>query len=116
MTIPELDAAGRMTGLLYILAADRQPVPCSDILAWGIWMAEHSEMCVVAQEELSPGIRVSTVFLGVDHGLISDASPILFETMWFTDYGGQGQQRYCTWDEAVAGHAEVVAAVVERVG
>lgn len=56
--------------------------------------------------------RVSTVFLSLDHSFAESGPPVVFETMVF----GPGEidqncERYCTWDEAVAGHK----AMVERV-
>jgi hypothetical protein len=65
--------------------------------------------------------RISTVFLGVDHGSINGENPILFETMVF--YHGDGeddlglnheQERYSTWDEAEAGHKRWVEEVREE--
>lgn len=66
---------------------------------------------------------VSTVFLGVDHRHLGDGPPILFETMVFAS-PVKGEtfpeemfdicRRYCTWDEAAAGHAEIVADVRSR--
>jgi hypothetical protein len=57
---------------------------------------------------------ISTVFLGLDHNFAGEGRPIVFETMIF---GGplseRYQRRYCTWDEAVEGHAEAVR-VAER--
>lgn len=54
-------------------------------------------------------IRVSTVFLGLDHGW-GEGPPLVFETMSFPvcRYGEPVCRRYSTWDEAVAGHNEVV--------
>lgn len=67
-------------------------------------------------DDIVPGIRVSTVFLGVDHNFGSEGLPILFETMWFytgedalsaevATIVGEVQDRYCTRDQALAGHA-----------
>ncbi len=63
---------------------------------------------------------ISTVFLGLDHNF-GDGKPALFETMVFDrskrrNIPGFGrsmgedvfQDRYCTWDEAEAGHKKVV--------
>jgi hypothetical protein len=59
------------------------------------------------------GVGVSTVFLGIDHSHGRPGGPILFETMIFG--GGVAldglQRRYRTFDEAEAGHAEIVARV-----
>jgi hypothetical protein len=62
---------------------------------------------------------VSTVFLGLDHGWGESAAPILFESMAFAIPGQQEAgsmaechcDRYCTWAEAEAGHARMVALV-----
>lgn len=56
-------------------------------------------------------IGISTVFLNIDHRLIGDGEPILFETMVFGGEIDGEMMRYRTWDEAMAGHA----AMVERV-
>ena len=55
-------------------------------------------------------IDVSTVFLGIDHAM-DGGPPLLFETMTFGPV--EDTWRYATWDEAVAGHARVVAALRE---
>ena len=49
------------------------------------------------------GVIVSTVFLGLDHNW-GDGPPLLFETMVFGGEHDEEQERYATWDEAVAGH------------
>lgn len=61
-------------------------------------------------------IRVSTVFLMMDHRLFGDGPPVLFETMVFSqeDAGvdiGDWTQRYCTYEAAVTGHNQVVEEV-----
>jgi hypothetical protein len=50
------------------------------------------------------GCRISTVFLGIDHNLEGDGPPLLFETMVFGGKLDQEQDRYATYDEALAGH------------
>jgi hypothetical protein len=58
-------------------------------------------------------IRVSTVFLGLDHGMLDPGPPILFETLVFGGkLEGEGS-RYATWDEAIEGHKVWVRHVVE---
>ena len=52
-------------------------------------------------------IRVSTVFLGIDHNFCGGA-PLLFETMIFGGPHDQEMQRYSTWDEAENGHEQMV--------
>ncbi len=50
--------------------------------------------------------HISTVFLMIDHGYAGYLSvpPILFETMVFGGEYDDWCNRYCTWDEAQAGH------------
>lgn len=63
---------------------------------------------VVAKTQVYDGCNVSTVFLGLDHGYRPGDPPIVFETMVFGGPFDQDQERYATWDEAVAGHARWV--------
>lgn len=85
---------------------DHRPVPC-DVEEWG--KADRK----VALDMVGD-YRVSTVFLGYDAGpvmgLKGRMEPRWFETMVF---GGGGlddeyQQRYKTYEEALAGHTELV--------
>lgn len=48
-------------------------------------------------------IMVSTVFLGLDHG-ITPGRPLLFETMTFDECGDLDQLRAYTWDQALDNH------------
>jgi hypothetical protein len=58
------------------------------------------------------GYRVSTVWLGLDHGFGYSERPLIFETMVFGDDSTDlACRRYSTEDEARAGHAEQVAEV-----
>lgn len=52
-------------------------------------------------------VHVSTVFLVIDHNWMG-SPPVLFETMVFGGRLDGEQERYCTVDEAEAGHKEVV--------
>lgn len=57
----------------------------------------------------SGSITVSTVLLGIDHG-IGGKEPIIFETMIFGgDNDGEQQWRYATLQEAKAGHVAACA-------
>src|SRR5215475_9122370 len=98
--------------IIYILE-DQQPVPCTDAVDWAEWMETHRQERRVALDRVGD-LNVSTVFLGNDAALFSPV-PILFETMVFAPGGAAGdfQRRYATWDEAAAGHAEVVRGLRE---
>jgi len=64
----------------------------------------------VARTEVGD-VVVSTVFLVIDHNHFGGGGPILFETMVFGGSLDQEMKRYRTWDEAAAGHEEMVALV-----
>jgi hypothetical protein len=88
----------------------KTPVPEPDLMRWGSWFEQGDRIVALTGNDQ---IRVSTVFLAVDHnfGLGERSKPILFETMVFGgEYDGE-MERYCTWEEAEYGHK----AYVERV-
>lgn len=92
----------------YILNDKREPVPCADLETWGkqyVIDKRRVDFTVVAD-----GVEVSTVFLGYDHSF-GGGQPVLFETLVFGGPLDMEMERYYTWDEAVAGHAEMVARV-----
>lgn len=98
----------------YILDGHKA-VPVDDIETWGRWF-ETADRQVA--KDMVGSLRVSTVFLGLDHNFLG-GRPLPFETMVFDDKGERPfagvldiQERYATWDEAVAGHAEVLARVI----
>lgn len=96
----------------YILDG-RIPVPCTDLLKWGRWM-ENRQACRVAENLVEqpvggPPVRVSTVFLGLDHNFGFDGGPVLFKTMIFGGTHDMYQARYQTWEQAEAGHERAVA-------
>mgnify|MGYP001606146526 CR=1 FL=1 len=92
----------------YILQ-DKKPVECDDIEKWGRMMGSDTERRV-AHDEIGK-IRVSTVFLGLDHRFDSAGDPILFETLVFGGELDGEMNRYTTWEAAELGHK----AMVERV-
>jgi hypothetical protein len=54
------------------------------------------------------GTKISTVWLGLDHGTDEDR-PLIFESMVFRADGDEGEmRRYSSWDEAREGHAQLV--------
>lgn len=91
----------------YILEG-KQPKLVEDVIEWGQWFETAERQ--VAKTELPNGVRISTVFLGLDHNF-SGGIPILFETMIFGGKHDQYQERYATWDEAESGHKKAIAKV-----
>lgn len=92
----------------YILDGKRA-VPCDDIFQWAQWFETTDR--IVKQVSVN-GAKVSTVFLGLDHNFSRSGPPLVFETMVFGGPMDQEQQRYSTWEEAEAGHDEMVARMV----
>jgi hypothetical protein len=81
----------------------RTPVALTDLMLWAKWMEKADRK--VARTAIN-AVSISTVFLGLDHGfsMNDEHVPLLFETMIFGGEHDEYQERYATWDEAVAGH------------
>ncbi len=96
------------------------PVVEPDLIAWATWL-ETADRIVAADDLDGTELRVSTVFLGLDHQF-GNGAPLLFETMIFGGPHDGYQQRYSTWDEAIDGHqralelARTVGTVVPGAG
>lgn len=108
-----------------IYRRDGTPYPAGDkgFYEWGIDFADPAKKRV-ALDKLSNGVEVSTVWLGLDHGLGLSKRPLIFETMLFVaqrkviDALGTrmvfnresiGEQwRYSTEEEALRGHKMMV--------
>lgn len=87
------------------------PIPAPDLNEWAMWF-ERAERHVGLDTLFFGYIRVSTVFLGVDHSWSPEDSPVLWETMVFGGPGdGEYQVRYSSYADAVKGHAEAVQMV-----
>lgn len=95
----------------YVLR-DRIAFPAEDPLEV---MSQDRAAWRVAETTIADGaLRVSTVFLGLDHNW-GAGEPLLFETMVFLAEQGTETRhhvhRYSTWGDAEAGHAVVVRLV-----
>lgn len=76
------------------------------IKEWGA-LLEKKEYSRVALSVLKNGKRVSTVWLGLNHG--SPDHPLYFETMVFNSKGEELCERYETLEQAEMGHKRIVA-------
>lgn len=94
----------------YILDGN-EIVMTEDILEWG--KALEGDDRRVNNTVLWKGwawqVRVSTVFLGIDHAFTGP--PMLFETMVFGGVLDQEMDRYSTWQQAEKGHELMVQRV-----
>ena len=104
----EIPYPARPTTDYYVLDANRNPVP-ADLQTWALRFGQDRH---VALDEEN-GVRVSTVFLGLNHRYFGEGPPIVFETMIFGGRHDQWQERWSTWSEAEAGHARALAMVRE---
>ena len=73
------------------------------------WMRLFAKPRQIAIDLLPNGINVSTVWLGIDHG-IGVGEPMIFETMVFPQdsWDDMECERYSTKKEARAGHEVLV--------
>jgi hypothetical protein len=96
----------------YILDHERRPVRVSEMLDWARWL-EQIDTRHVGDEQIG-NVRVSTVFIGLDHSYYDDGPPLIFETLIFGGPLDGTMQRYSTWDDAEIGHKMAVKQVRER--
>lgn len=95
----------------YILAEDgKTPAPEPDLLKWEIWYETANRQ--VAHTVIDIGEEVSTVFTGIDSGY-RPGEPCLFKTMVFGGVNDSFRAIYRTWQQAEAGHKEVVHLVLK---
>lgn len=90
----------------FILDSNDNPVPCDNLMVWGIWM-ETAANRKIALDTIGE-VKISTVFLGLDHNYSGIGEPILFETMIFGGPHDQYQDRYTTKEEALIGHQKAL--------
>jgi hypothetical protein len=75
-----------------------------------MWFSEAGENRCVAADEVGPGYRVSTIFIGDGHTLFETA--IITDTVTGDKYNRV--RKYTTWDDAERGHAETAQACREQ--
>lgn len=91
----------------YILEG-HTPKKVDDIIEWARSVGSRENWRV--NETKIGEVRISTVFLGLDHQY-GDGPPILFETMIFGGDHDEFCNRYSTWEEAEHGHQDAVEMV-----
>lgn len=88
----------------------RDGSPCEDLQEFGR-LFQDINYKRVKRDFLKNGKLVSTVWLGIDHGLHHENGPLIFETMVFSDtenYLELDTARYKTELEATDGHERMV--------
>lgn len=97
----------------YILDENNHPIEVEDLHVWASFMQGHEKNRQIAKDELPGGVRVSTVFLGLDHSFGEVGLPVLWETMIFGGPNDQYQERYTSHEAALEGHARALKLAVE---
>lgn len=98
----------------YILKG-KKPVREYDLMKWAEWFETADRH--VADDYLATldgEIRVSTVFLGLDHNFSGIGAPLLFETMVFSGPRNNEMIRSSSWRKALAAHKYMVQTVKDE--
>lgn len=94
---------------MYVLDGDHNVVPAT--LEQWMFQRKHLALRRVGLTEVQPGedgVLVSTVFLGLDHGVSDDGPPILFETLIVGGEYDGWMERCATYTEAEGAHERAV--------
>jgi hypothetical protein len=93
----------------YILDENKKIKPV-ELLEWAQWLENNPDR--VVGKTIIGEVKVSTVFLGLDHNFWDDGPPVLWETMIFGGKHDQYQDR-CggNYEQAEAMHMKAVAMV-----
>lgn len=98
-----------MTEGFYFRLEGREAVPC-DADEWTRWFETADR--TVARTTFPSGHWISTVFLGLNHGLLWCGPPLIFETMAFDAHSNTWDiipmSRCSTWGKAEARHIAAV--------
>lgn len=89
----------------YAILQDGQVFPVS-LMEWAEWHEGGIDQRRVALDQIAPEVRISTVFLGLNHGF--GGQPQWFETLVFGGPLADEMDRYATFEEAIAGHSRMV--------
>ena len=93
----------------YILEGkDAKP---ASLMEWAKWLEAAGKDRQVVVTDISDDVRVSTVFLGLDHNYLDTGPPLIFETLIFGGEHNGDMDRYSTYEEAEAGHEVMVKRV-----
>lgn len=97
--------------LYYILDSAGEPI-ATDVETWACWFETANRR--VAETRIK-GVRISTVFLGLDHQFRLSGRPILWESLIFGGPLDGEMVRYETLTDAIRGHERLVKLVRETV-
>lgn len=92
----------------YMLDEDKNVVEAANQSEWSDFMASDNK---IVQQDHGRMFWASTVMLSIDHSF-GGSRPILFESMVFPNDNSYHElycSRYCTYDQALKGHANALA-------
>ena len=92
---------------LYILDENGNAIPEPDLMKWAESVVGHKYWRVAEDWVNGQSVRVSTIFLGLDHRW-GGGDPVLWETMIFGGEHDGYQERYTSQRAALDGHAAAV--------
>lgn len=96
----------------YYVLRDKVPVRAT-LFEWAAYFEKADRQ---VGNDMIDGVRISTVFLGLDHRWdMSSGEPLLFETMVFGGKHDGYQVRACTWHQAEEQHeraCDLIAGIV----
>lgn len=100
--------------IIFYILDGKAVKPVATVEEWARWFQKAGKPIRHIGDDTISGIRVSTVFLGIDHSFGESGPPIVFETMVFGGPLDQVQERYATYEEAFNGHMRWMARVREE--
>ena len=92
---------------------DQRKVKRVDLMTWARYFQEDNRH---VGDTIIGGLRVSTVFLGIDHNFGGRGPPVLWETMVFGDHEMDMDRCAGTWEQADEMHKRMCAKVREALG
>lgn len=91
--------------LPYYILVNGEPVKPHSVLEWATWFeTAERKLCVDTFTQSGETVRVSTVFLAIDHNFQQAGEPLLWETMIFGGPLDLFQWRYTSRELALKGH------------
>lgn len=95
----------------YLLDKNKKPIPAT-LQEVMIKRENDLDLRQVGYAEID-GVRISTIFLGLDHGWSDepDHQPVLWETMVFGGYYDDYQERYTSHQDAIEGHQKMLSKI-----
>jgi hypothetical protein len=105
-----------LVGNMYYILKGKETIPV-DIKTYLEYQQkafyENKEANTHVGDDTKHGVRVSTVFLGVNANILKKGKPLLFETMIFGGIRNGERHRYSTWEEAENGHKKIIKEIVK---